>query len=389
MSDADVMVIGAGPAGLACAAQLASRGLRPMLLEKASTVGPVWRRHYDRLHLHTDRAHSSLPGLPMPRSYPRYPSRDQVVAYLESYAAHFRLAPTFRCEVRVLRREAGLWHADTTSGPCTAPIVVVATGWADAPHRPVWPGQDDYRGSVIHSSQYRHPEPYRGQRVLVVGFGNSGGEIALDLAEAGVRVTLAVRGPVRILPRELLGLPILTWAIAQAWLPPGLADAINAPAIRLAVGRTRGLGLAIGGKGPRRMIAEDHRVPLLDVGTLDRIRQGAIVVRGGIERFTPEGVTFAAAHGAQPTEPFDAVILATGFRADLRRLLPQAEDTLDSRGTPRTTGKPTEIPGLFYCGQIPSATGQLREIGIEARRIAAFVGRMAPNRRSPVDASFS
>lgn len=373
MSEADVIVVGAGPAGLACAAQLVARGLSVSLLEKAGTVGAVWRRHYDRLHLHTDRGHSALPGLPMPRSYPRYPSRDQVVAYLESYAAHFGLAPIFQCEVHTVRREAGLWHAETRLGRFSAPMAIVATGWADAPHRPAWPGQDGYQGTILHSSEYRHPAPYRGQRVLVVGFGNSGGEIALDLAEAGVDVTLAVRHPVRILPRELLGLPILTWAIAQAWLPPRLADAINAPAIRLAVGPTRGLGLTIARKGPRRMIAEDHRVPLLDVGTLDSIRRGAIRVRGGIARFTCDGVMFAD-EGAD--ERFDAVILATGFRADLRGLLPEAAATLDERGSPRATGQPTSAPGLFYCGQIPSPTGQLREIGIEARRIAKLASRM-------------
>lgn len=374
MSDAEVIVVGAGPAGLACAAQLAGCGLTALLLEKAGSVGPVWRRHYDRLHLHTDRGHSALPGLPMPRTYPRYPSRDQVVAYLESYAEHFGLAPTFHCNVQALRREAGLWHAETSTGRYAAPAVVVATGWAEFPHRPRWPGEDRYQGSVIHSSEYRCPAAYLGQRVLVVGFGNSGGEIALDLAEAGVEVTLSVRGPVGILPRELLGLPILTWAIAQAWWPPRLADAINAPAIRLAVGPTRGLGLAIARKGPRRMIAEDGRVPLLDVGTLERIRQGAIRVRGGIDRFTTDGVVFTGAQGENGTEPFDAVILATGFRADLRGLLPQASDALDERGAPRATGKPTGHPGLFFCGQIPSPTGQLREIGIEAQRIAALVG---------------
>ena len=126
------------------------------------------------------------------------------------------------------------------------------------------------------------------------------------------------------------------------------------------------------------MIAEDHRVPLLDVGTLQKIRQGAIRVRGGIERFTRDGVVFADAHGA--AVPFDAVILATGFHADLRRLLPQAADTLDSRGTPRITGEPTRAPGLFDCGQIPSPTGQLRQIGIEARRIAIFASRLAQER---------
>jgi cation diffusion facilitator CzcD-associated flavoprotein CzcO len=128
MSDADAIVVGAGPAGLVCAAQFAGRRLTTLLLEKAGHVGAVWRRHYDRLHLHTDRGHSGLPGLPMPRTYPRYPSRDQVVAYLERYAEHFGLAPTFHCHVRTLRREAGLWHADTSTGRYAAPTVVVATG---------------------------------------------------------------------------------------------------------------------------------------------------------------------------------------------------------------------------------------------------------------------
>jgi cation diffusion facilitator CzcD-associated flavoprotein CzcO len=196
-----------------------------------------------------------------------------------------------------------------------------------------------------------------------------------------VEVAIAVRGPVRILPRELLGLPILTWAIAQARLPPRLADAINAPAIRLAIGSTRGLGLTIARKGPRRMIAEDRRIPLLDVGTLARIRTGDIAVRGGIARFTPEGVVFAApsSGGEGPAERFDAVILATGFRPDLRALLGPSPDLLDAGGVPRTTGAATARPGLFFCGQIPSPTGQLRQIGIEAERIA----RLAAHARRP------
>lgn len=372
MRDADAIVIGAGPAGLACAARLGAHGLSALVLEKAGAVGAVWRRHYDRLHLHTDRAHSGLPGLPMPRDYPRYPSRDQVVAYLEHYASHFALATEFHCTVRSIRRHADAWQVDAATRRYGAPIVVIATGWADFPQRPDWPGQELYRGELMHSCDYRNPAPFAGRRVLVVGFGNSGGEIALDLAESGVDVAIAVRGPVRILPRELLGLPILTWAIAQARLPPRLADALNAPAIRLAVGSTRGLGLTIARKGPRRMIAEDRRVPLLDVGTLARIRAGDIAVRGGIARFTPEGVVFATpslGHEA-PAERFDAVILATGFRPDLRMLLGPSPGLLDAGGVPLATGAATAQPGLFFCGQIPSPTGQLRQIGIEAERIA-------------------
>ena len=373
MSDADVLVIGAGPAGLACAAMLGRQGLGVTILEKAATVGSVWRRHYDRLHLHTDRGHSELPGLPMPRDYPRYPSRDQVVAYLESYAGHFGLKPLFGCTVRAVRRHGDAWKVETDTGAWSAPTVVLATGWADFPNVPTWPGQAGYGGEMIHSSAYRQPAPYAGRRVLVVGFGNSGGEIALDLAEAGVDVTLAVRSPVCILPRELLGIPILTWAVSQSRLPPGLADALNAPAIRLAIGDIGRLGLQKAAKGPRRMIAEDQKIPLLDVGTLARIRGGSIKVRGGIERFLPDGVAFApssATEGKAVTEPFDAVILATGFHPDLRALLPDTPEALDEQGRPRLTGRPCGVPGLFFCGQRPSPTGQLREIGIEARRIA-------------------
>ncbi len=223
-----------------------------------------------------------------------------------------------------------------------------------------------FRGEVIHSSEYRNPAPYSNKRVLVVGFGNSGGEIALDLANAGVDVTLSVRGPVQILPRDLLGLPILTWAIAQRHLSAGVADFINAPMIRLAVGSIEKLGLRRATKGPRRMIEEDGRVPLLDIGTVAKIRDGTIKVRGGIERFTADGVEFSKS-GA---ENFDCVILATGFRADLRKLLSDVEGVLDGQGKPLVTGQPTAGPGLYFCGQIASATGQLRAVGLEAQRIA-------------------
>jgi cation diffusion facilitator CzcD-associated flavoprotein CzcO len=204
---------------------------------------------------------------------------------------------------------------------------------------------------------------------LVVGFGNSGGEIALDLANAGVDVALAVRSPVQILPRDLLGFPILSWAILYRRLPARLVDFINAPVLRLAVGDFEKLGLRRAAKGPRQMVEEDGRVPLIDIGTLARIRDGAIKVRGGVERFTPDSVMFTDGRA----EPFDAVILATGFRPDLRRLISDVHDMFDQHGMPLVTGQATAAPGLYFCGQITVPTGQLREIGIEAQRIAASV----------------
>jgi len=200
----------------------------------------------------------------------------------------------------------------------------------------------------------------------VVGFGNSGGEIALDLAEAGFDVALAVRSPVQIIPRDLLGLPILTWVLFYRHLPARLVDTINAPVLRLALGNFEKLGLRRASKGPRQMVEEDGHVPLIDIGTLAKIRDGSIVIRGGIDRITAGGVVFA--DGTE--EKFDAVILATGFRPDLRGLVPGEDGLFDQNGMPRATGKPTAAPGLYFCGQITVPTGQLREIGIEAERIA-------------------
>jgi NAD(P)H-nitrite reductase large subunit len=114
------------------------------------------------------------------------------------------------------------------------------------------------------------------------------------------------------------------------------------------------------------MVEEDGRVPLIDIGTLARIRDGSIRIYGGIDRLTSDGVAFADGRHVK----FDAIILATGFRPDLRQLIPDIEGVFDGHGMPLVTGRATNAPGLYFCGQITSPTGQLREIGIEAQRIA-------------------
>jgi len=371
MAESDVIVVGAGPAGLATAAALRARGLDAVILEKSAEVGSVWRRHYDRLHLHTDRARSNLPGLAMPKAYGRYPSRAQIVAYLEAYTAEFALKPVFSAAVSTIRREGNLWRAEAGPNTRVAPTVVVATGWADFPHSPSWPGMNAFSGPILHSSLYRNPARFAGKRVLVVGYGNSGAEIALDLSEAGIAVTLSVRSPVNIVPRELFGLPILAFPTAEQWLPPRAADILNAPAIRLAIGSLATAGLVKAAKGPLQTIAEDGRPPLIDIGTLAAIRAGRIKVRGDIASFTSTGVAFTRSQAA----PFDAVILATGFRPDLRKLLPDAKGVLSASGVPLISGRATAEQGLYFCGAIVSPIGQLRQIAIEAVVIAKEVAK--------------
>jgi cation diffusion facilitator CzcD-associated flavoprotein CzcO len=373
----DAIVVGAGPAGLATAAALKARGRDAVILEKSDAVASVWRRHYDRLHLHTDRARSGLPGMAIPEAYGRYPSRVQVVEYLEAYAARFALRPVFNAPVGTIRRGGRLWRAEAGGEVHVAPVAVVATGGADFPHSPSWPGMEDFVGPILHSSLYRNPAPFAGKRVLVVGYGNSGAEIALDLCETGTDVTLSVRSPVNIVPRELFGLPILVFPIAEQWLPPRAADFVNAPAVRLSVGSLAAAGLRKAAKGPLQTIAEDGRPPIIDVGTLAQIRAGRIKVRSDVASFTATGVAFRQS----PPEPFDAVVLATGFRPDLRPLLPDTKGVLSASGAPLVSGRPTAKPGLFFCGAIISPIGQLRQIAIEAVAIAEAVAK-APAARA-------
>jgi cation diffusion facilitator CzcD-associated flavoprotein CzcO len=362
----DAIVIGAGPAGLATAAAMQRRGLDAVILEKTEAVGAAWRRHWDGLHLHTIRAHSGLPGMPMPKIYGRFPSRADVVEYLETYAAKFALKPIFGAKIEAIRRDDWGWRAEAKGAAWRAPLVVVATGWADYPYSPGWPGMESFSGPILHSREYRNPTPFAGKRVLVVGFGNSGGEIALELAKARVDTTVSVRGPLWVAPREVLGVSVVTLAIAQRHVPARLADPINALVFRLTLGPVERLGLREPVKGPRRMTEEDGRTPLLDSGTIAAMRAGLINSRGDIVRFTPDGAVFAA----WPPGQFDAVILATGFRPDLRPLLPDAHGVLNANGAPLVSGASTAEAGLFFCGAITVATGQLRQIGIEARRIA-------------------
>ena len=377
MAAAEAIVVGAGPAGLAAAQRLRSGGLKPVILEKSGEVGAAWRRHYDRLHLHTPRRHSGLPGMPIPRGYGRYPSRAQFVNYLETYAQKFDLTPNFDATVEAIRKAERGWAVETEAETLTSPIVVVATGWADFPYTPTWPGMDAFSGKLLHSSAYKSATPFKGGRALVVGFGNSGAEIALDLAEQGVDVTLSQRSAIRVLPRDLMGVPILDFALLQRFLPAKVADALNAPVMRLAVGSLEKLGFRTSPKGAMQMIEEDQRIPVLDIGALAAIRQGKIKVRGAIEAFTGAGVKFA--NGAE--EGFDTVILATGYRPDLRQLLPDAATVLDAQGRPRVSDRATSEPGLYFVGALASPTGQLREIRLGATRVADSARRFLADER--------
>lgn len=203
------IIVGAGPSGMATAACLKEKGVPSIVLEKAECIGSLWKhKTYDRLHLHIPKEFCELPLMPFPASYPTYPNRQQFLDYLEEYARHFDIQPHFNESVQSAHYDESsqLWRVNTqTTGKSscnkieeyTARWLIVASGENAEIVTPKLPGMKDYQGDLLHSSKYKNGSEYVGKKVLVVGCGNSGMEIALDLANFSAKPSLVVRGPVR------------------------------------------------------------------------------------------------------------------------------------------------------------------------------------------------
>ncbi len=364
------LIVGAGAAGLSVGACLKRKGIPFVILETADGVGSVWRRHYDRLHLHTDKKHSELPHLPYPKDYPRYPSRDQMVNYLEQYAHHFELEPRFGTRVVSSVARNGAWETTTNGGTVISKNVVYCTGYSRVPFQPTWPGMESYPGEIMHSSRYANGRPFAGRRVLVVGFGNSGGEIAIDLCEHGAKPSIAVRSPVNVIPRELFGIPILALSALATKMPAHISDRLNGVFLNRLYGDLEELGFRKLPYGPLQQVQRYRRIPLIDIGTIGLVREGRIKVRPGINRFENEHLVFDDGI----VESFDAVILATGYRPSLSDLLPEVNGVLVDGDRPAQSGTET-APGLYFCGLYVSPGGMLQQINKESRQIAKEIAK--------------
>ncbi len=362
--------MGAGPAGLAAAAMLKAARVPFVVLEQSPRVGTSWAGHYDRLHLHTARTLSDLPGLEFSRRYGRWVPRDGVVSYLEDYARHHAIEIRFETAVSRIEPRDGGWLVRTDRGePIEVDRVVVATGYNRRPFLPGWRGREDFTGEIVHASAYRNPAPYRGKDVLVVGAGNSGAEIAVDLVEGGAaRVRLSVRTPPQIFPRQALGVPSQAIGICVPHLPVAVGDRLLALLQRVFVGDLSRFGMPPAGRRPYSDYLRRDVIPILDVGLVEALKRRAVEVVAPVEAFDADGVVLGDGNRVDA----DAVIAATGYRRDLEPLVGHL-GVLEPSGRPVVHGARTHpnAPGLHFIGFTNPISGNLRELGIQAREIAA------------------
>ena len=371
MPESTVLIVGAGASGLSAAGALKRRGIKSVILEGDGQLGGTWARRYDRLHLHTVRGFSGLAHYSIPRRYSKYLSREEFIEYLAEYAKHFNLRVEPACPVRRIRTDPAApssWVAATPVGDWRCRVIVLATGQYRIPILPDWGGRDTYRGDLVHSSRYMNALPYTGKRVLIVGAGNSGTEIATDLAEHGAAfVALSIRTPPPIVPRDPFGMPVQRTGILLNFLPAAIADRLGRLTARIVLGDLTRYGLQTPKWGP----FSARRVPVIDVGFVKALKRRLVQIRPALQRLTTTGAVFADGSA----EPFDAIIAATGFSTGLNELL-ETKDLLNDSDEPvDPSGEQTGRPGIYFMGYTHSLRGHLFEANLASRRLARNVER--------------
>ncbi|CAN6677518.1 unnamed protein product [Malus baccata var. baccata] len=315
------VIVGAGPSGLAVGAGLKEQGVPFIVLERADCIASLWqKRTYDRLKLHLPKQFCQLPNFPFPEDFPEYPTKNQFINYLESYAQHFDISPNFNETVQSAKYDEtfGHWRVKTSistsdSNPSAFAEVeyicrwlVVATGENSEKIVPEFEGLEEFKGNVVHACDYKSGLAYRGKQVLVVGCGNSGMEVSLDLCNHNASPSMVVRGSVHVLPREIFGKSTFELAVLlMKWLPLWLADKILLMLTWLLFGNLQKYGLKRPSLGPLELKNISGKTPVLDIGTLKKVRSVELVDGQILE--------------------IDSVVLATGYRSNVPSWLKENE----------------------------------------------------------------
>ncbi len=311
-------VVGAGPSGLASAKNCIQNGLDVTVFEKSDKVGGNWvfddktghSSVYENTHIISSKAWSEYEDYPMPDDYPDYPRHDQMLAYFESYARHFGLYEHIRFEhsvEKISRQADGQWRvaykdAQGAEHSEAFDYLMVANGHHNDPKYPEYPGE--YTGRLLHSHDFRSvDESWRGKRVLVIGAGNSGCDVAVESARVASKVCLSMRSPQWFIPKFLFGNPSDALYASFNWVPRKITQRVLGLLLRILQGPYELYDLPSNSRPPL-----SHH-PTLNSDLLDYIRHGRILPRKAIKRW--DGLDVEFIDGVKET--FDIVCACTGF----------------------------------------------------------------------------
>ncbi|KAJ8626940.1 hypothetical protein MRB53_020247 [Persea americana] len=387
------VIVGAGPSGLAVAACLKEQGVPFVILERADCIASLWqRRTYNRLKLHLPKQFCQLPKLPFPEDFPEYPCKKQFIDYLESYAQHFEINPQFNECVQSAKYDetCGLWRVKTCSTKGTVARgagseveyicrwLVVATGENAECMVPDIEGLNEFGGKMLHACDYKSGEGFKGKRVLVVGCGNSGMEVSLDLCNHNAFPSMVVRRSVHVLPREIFGKSTFETAVfLMKLLPLWLVDKLLLILAWLVLGNTERYGLKRPSTGPMQQKNTEGKTPVLDIGALEKIKSGAIKVVPGIKRFSHDRVELVDGENLY----VDSVILATGYRSNVPSWL-QESDFFTKNGFPKQPF-PNGWKGKAGVYAVGFTRRGLSGASVDAMRIANDIGQVWKEETKP------
>jgi len=372
----DTCIVGAGSSGVAVAKALLQRGLAFDCFEKGSDIGGMWRYQNDNgmssayrsLHIDTSRKSLGYPDFPIPDHMPDFLSHEQTLQYLEAYADHFgvRERITFRSEVRrVEPMHGGGWRVTLASGEAREyRSVVVANGHLWDPRMAEFPGRFD--GTVMHSHHYRTADPFRDQRVLVVGIGNSAVDIAVDLCRQAKSVHLSTRRGAWVMPKYIMGIPTDRWGAfltRNFRLPTPVTRAIIGKLMFVAVGNQERYGVP----KPQHPIWREHACVSQDL--LPNVGHGRIRIKPNVREL--RGAEVAFDDGS--VEAFDAIVMATGYRTSFPFLDPSVFEVRDNDVSLYRRILPPERPGLYFAGLVQPIGPTLPLVEIQASWLAAVL----------------
>jgi putative flavoprotein involved in K+ transport len=376
----DVVVIGAGPSGLAVARELEHRHrISALVVEKAAEPAVSWRNRYDNFRLNTNGFLSHLPGQRIPLTAGRWPTKEDMVRYFDHYVRRQNIALRLGCEVNRIDRAAEGWLVDTSSGEIRTPAVVLATGKYHTPVVPPWPGLGHFTGELVHSGDFRNAWPFRGRDVLVVGAGNSAADIAVQLADDGARkIWLAVRTPPHLVRRAMGPIPSDIFLELFARVPARMVDPLIAQLNRLLFGDLSVYGFGQPPLGLKATVEQRGRIPTLADELVGAVRAGRVEVIAAVAAVESGRVILGDGTAVTP----EVIVAATGFSTDLGSLVGHL-GVLDEQGDPHGGFASHLGDGMFAIGYGIPPSGPLRAIRLSAtplaRQIAAY---LAADRKS-------